>query len=255
MYKFLVRSRLKASAIHLLASLVVALTIAILVFEVWFPYPYREISGGRELFVLLISVDVLLGPFLTFAVYDEKKAWPKLRLDLLAIVALQTAGLLYGLWTVSVARPVFLVFEIDRFRVVHSIDVSSEQLKQASEGLASKPYLGPLPLGLRSFKNEKEKIELTLAALGGSSLSTHPELWQTYDDSRQAVIKNSMPLQRLKDRFKNQVISINTLTAGLDVPEAAIRYLPLMSRSNFWTIFVDGRNGDILGYLPIDAFE
>ena len=60
----------------------VAALAAILVFLVWYPGPFRELAGGRGLFVLLTSVDVVLGPLLTFAVFDRTKSRRHLRLDL-----------------------------------------------------------------------------------------------------------------------------------------------------------------------------
>ena len=56
------RQRLRAATIHLSVTLVVAALAAWLVFGLWYPYPYREISGGRELFLLVVAVDVVLGP-------------------------------------------------------------------------------------------------------------------------------------------------------------------------------------------------
>lgn len=38
---------------------------ATLVFAVWYPYPYREISGGRSLFEMVVAIDVVMGPLLT----------------------------------------------------------------------------------------------------------------------------------------------------------------------------------------------
>ena len=73
------RDRLKASGIHLILSLVVAALSALLVFGIWYPYPYREISGGRELFLLVVTVDVILGPLITLAIFDRSKGWPVLR--------------------------------------------------------------------------------------------------------------------------------------------------------------------------------
>jgi hypothetical protein len=87
-----------------------------LVFAVWYPYPYREISGGRELFLMVVTVDVILGPLLTLAVFNMSKNPIKtLRLDLTVIGLFQLAALVYGLWTVFVVRPVHLAFEMDRF--------------------------------------------------------------------------------------------------------------------------------------------
>lgn len=40
------RDRLRASGIHLGISL----GIALLVFALWYPYPYRDISGGESFF-------------------------------------------------------------------------------------------------------------------------------------------------------------------------------------------------------------
>ena len=43
------KNRFKAAGIHLGISLVIAALAATLVFVVWYPYPYGELSGGREL--------------------------------------------------------------------------------------------------------------------------------------------------------------------------------------------------------------
>jgi hypothetical protein len=119
------RDRFIASGIHAGASLLVAAAAAMLVFGLWYPYPYREISGGRELFLLIVSVDVTLGPLITLAVFNRAKSWHLLRLDLAFVAMFQTVALAYGLWTVFVARPIHLVFEGDRFTVVHAIEVES----------------------------------------------------------------------------------------------------------------------------------
>ena len=48
-----------ASSIHFLLSCLVAVVASAVVFLVWYPYPYRDISGGRELFLLIIAVSCL----------------------------------------------------------------------------------------------------------------------------------------------------------------------------------------------------
>ena len=50
------RSRFRAASIHLALSALVAALAALLVFAIWYPYPYREISSGRELFMLVVTV-------------------------------------------------------------------------------------------------------------------------------------------------------------------------------------------------------
>ena len=63
-------SRIKAASIHFGLSVLLAVLAAFLVFIVWYPYPYRDISGGRDLFLLVVVVDVVMGPLLTLTVFN-----------------------------------------------------------------------------------------------------------------------------------------------------------------------------------------
>lgn len=67
------------------------------------PYPYREISGGRELFLLLVAVDVVMGPLITLMIFNTGKPRRELQLDLIVVGVLQLAALAYGLSTVYAA--------------------------------------------------------------------------------------------------------------------------------------------------------
>lgn len=248
------KDRLQASAVHLSLSLLVAALSALLVFGLWYPYPYRDISGGRELFLLVVTVDVILGPLITLAIFNRRKPWKELRRDLCIVVALQLSALGYGLWTVAMARPVHMVFEIDRFRIVHAIDVPEEWLSKAPQGITALPFSGPSVLGVRPFKDGQEQMEATLAALQGLQLGFRPDLWQAYDASRQSVVHVAKPVGELRQRFPAQLAAIDGALAGKGAAADAARYLPLAGRKDFWTVLVDGRNGDILGFVPVDSF-
>ena len=45
--------RRKAALIHLSATVLLAITVATVVFVLWFPGAYRSMSGGTELFMLV----------------------------------------------------------------------------------------------------------------------------------------------------------------------------------------------------------
>lgn len=248
------RDRFQACAVHVALSLAVAAMAALLVFGIWYPYPYREISGGRELFWLVVTVDVILGPAVTLAVFDRRKPWPELQRDLLAVAALQLAALGYGLWTVSIARPVHMVFEYDRFRVVHAIDVAPELLAQTPPGIDALPLTGPTLLALRPFKDNKEKMEATMVALQGVSLASRPDLWQPYSQSIHAIIKVAKPAAELKARFPNRAAEVErTLVEAGRTPQGLL-YLPLVGRKSFWTVFLDPIDARIVATMPLDSF-
>lgn len=248
------RPRLRASGIHLGASASVAVLAAALVLGLWYPYPYRELSGGRELFVLVVSVDVVLGPLITLAVFNTQKPWPVLRRDLVVIAALQLAALLYGLWTVSVARPVHLVFEFDRLRVVHAVDVPDVLLKQTPEHINALPWTGPTLLAVRPFASPEEEMDATMTALQGVSLSARPDLWESYDTAQARLVRAARPLSALKQRFAQRSDDIDAAVRDAGASPEQVRFLPLIGRKMVWTALVDATSGKLLATLPLDSF-
>jgi hypothetical protein len=248
------KDRLRASGIHLGICLLIAALAGMLVFVLWYPYPYREISGGRELFLLVVSVDVVLGPLITLAIFNRKKAWPVLRRDLVVVGLLQLAGLGYGLWTVYVARPVHLVFEYNRFRVVHAIEVPPQMLDKTPPGIAALPMWGPTLLSLRPFRNNAEQADATLADIAGMPLATRPDLWQSYEAGKADVIKEAKPVSRLKARFPAQAAAIDKILQSTGRTADTLAWVPMIGRKTFWTVFVDPASAQVLAFLPLDSF-
>lgn len=247
-------SRLRASGAHLGLSLVVALLAGLLVFGLWYPYPYREISGGRELFLLVVGVDVVLGPLITLAIFDRRKSMRELALDLAVVAGLQLAALGYGLWTVVQARPVHLVFEIDRFRVIHRAEVPDDLVGRTPAGVDALPWGRPTLLAVRPFRDNNEKLEATMAALQGLSLSARPDLWEPYAAARGRVQAAAQPLAALVARFPTEKAAIDAAVSGAGLDPGTALFLPMAGRKTFWTVIVDPASMEPVAYLPIDSF-
>lgn len=247
------QSRLKAAGIHLAISLAIAAMAALLVFLVWYPYPYREISGGRELFLIVVAVDVIMGPLMTLAVFNLKKPRKELLRDLTVIGLLQLAALGYGLWTVAVARPVHLVFEIDRFRVVHAIDIEPVLLKRAAPAFQQLPLMGPTLLSVREFTGSKESFDATMAALQGFPVAARPDLWQSYEKAKTQIIATAKPVAELKMRFPARANDIDSVlkSAPANTP---VGYIPLVSRTTFWTVLINTNTAEVLGFVSLDPY-
>ena len=248
------QSKLRAFGIHLAISLGVAALAALVVFGVWYPFPYREISGGRELFLLIVAVDVVLGPLITFTVFNPRKSRREKMLDFSVIGLIQVGALLYGLWTVFEARPVHTVFEYDRLRVVHATEVPMELLDRVPKGIEALPLTGPTWLSLRPLR-ANETFDMTMAALNGVALAARPELWRHYDVDTAAVAKAGHPATELKTRFPAQSAMIDRALAEAGKPAEALVYLPLQARKDtVWTAILDRETAKPLAYLPLDSF-
>lgn len=247
------KNRLYAAAVHLVISLIVAALAAWLVFGLWYPSPYPELSGGRELFLLVIAVDVVIGPLITLVIFNRTKTKHHLLMDFTAIGLLQVAALTYGLWTVFVARPVHLVFDYKRMVVVHAIDIHPEMISKAPIALQTLPINGPSLLSLRPLQGEA-KFDSELLALGGIVQAAQPALWQPYDTARADILRESRPAAQLKERFPQHADTIDQAVARTGLPLDQLHTLPLLSRKTAWTVLIDAQTAQPVGFVALDSF-
>lgn len=247
------RGRLKAAGIQLAISFAIAVFAALLVFLVWYPYPYREISGGRELFLLLMAVDVVLGPLMTLVVFNSKKRRRLIYFDFAVIGLLQLAALGYGIWTVAMARPVVLAFEFQRFNVVHAVEVPKELLGLAPLELQRLSWTGPKLLAIRDFKDNQEKMDAVMQELAGVALGARPDLWQSYEKAKSQIIATAKPVAELKTRFPLRARDIDA-ALKLTSPNVPIGYIPLAGRNTFWTVLINTQTAEVLAFVPLDPY-
>ncbi len=246
---------LKAAAWHLFLSLLVAFFAGVLVFGVWYPYPYRELSGGRELFVLIISVDVVCGPLLTFVLFNPAKPRGELIRDLGIVAVIQMAALVYGLYTVYLARPVYLVHEVDRLRVVSRADIPEGQLKPELGGFHKLPIFGPKLIGVRSAKDPLERAKSLDLAFQGQDEAVRPDWWQSYELSRNQVLSRAKSIANLRAKRPEASRLIDQTVIDSGVAESSLLYIPVTSfKTADWVAFIDAKTALPLAYAPIDGF-
>jgi len=246
--------RFVATAFHLLASACVAGVAALIVFGVWYPPPYSTIAAGMSLFVLLMSVDVVLGPALTAVIADPGKPAKVFRRDLAVIVAIQLVGLAYGLYSISLARPVYLSFEVDRMRVVTAADVDVTMLDQAPPEFRSLPWTGPKVIAAVRPTRPDEVLRSIDLALGGVDISMLPSQWRNYASEKDAVLRVSRPATDLQEKYPNVAGELAALAAKAGKPVSALRFLPVLARDSSTVVLIDPSDAGVLGFLAVDGF-
>ncbi|WP_431264280.1 TfpX/TfpZ family type IV pilin accessory protein [Roseateles chitinivorans] len=247
------RRRAGASAVHLLSCLVVAALVAALVLLLWYPWPYRVISGGEKLLFLVMGVDIVMGPLITLAIFDIRKPMRELKRDLTIIVALQLAALGYGLHTVYIARPAVLALEGQRFRVTTANDVASEELPRAVEGLRSLSLDGPR-LVATAEPSDTERGDVIFNALAGSDIGSRPLFWRPWGaEGRQQALKVARQLQPLMARAKDRA-ALDEAIARTGKPVEQLAVIPMIARSTDWSVLIDKTSGDPVGFAPLDGF-
>jgi hypothetical protein len=249
------KNRFFGAGVHLSICLVIAVLAWFVIFKFFYPYPFIEISGGRQLFLLIVAVDVVLGPLLTFAVLSPGKVRQLLRLDLMMIGAVQMAALVYGLGTMYFARPVYLVHEVDRFKVVSAADVTESDLAEAALEFRRLPIIGVETIGLRPARNSAEKLSSLDLEIAGRDLSLQPGWWQPLSgDNRASIRQHGKSVALLRQRVTDGGAEINRILSASGLRDEDAIALPLVANLVSWSVLLDKRDLKILGYLPIDLF-
>lgn len=224
-----------------------------LVFGLWYPSPFREISGGRELFFIVVAVDVVLGPLITFAVFDRRKATKELVRDLSVVALLQLGGLAYGLHTVFEARPVVLALEHDRLRVVRAIDLDEADLAKAPVGLRRLPLWGVRLVATRQVL-ATEKLEAIDRGLQGQDVGMRPEFWLPEAEAAGALAAAAEPVAALQQRYRQRANEMHRWIDRTGRTQEQLGFLPILARTTDWVALIDKQNGQVVGYAPFDGF-
>ena len=61
-------------------------------------------TGAGKLFLMMLGVDIILGPILTFIIYQKNKK--SLKFDLFIIACIQISAIGYGVYSMYGGRPV-----------------------------------------------------------------------------------------------------------------------------------------------------
>lgn len=249
------KNRLTGAGIHLCICLAVAVLAWFVLFRFFYPYPFIEISGGRQLFLLLVTVDVILGPSLTFAVMSPGKMRHVLRRDLIFIGAVQLAALMYGLGIMYAARPIYLVHEVDRFKLVSAADVDESNLAEAPVEFRRLPIAGVETIGLRKARSSAEKLSSLDLEMAGRDLSLQAGWWQPLsDDNRASIRQHGKSVALLRQRVTDGSAELDRILRARGLRDENAIALPLVTRGFSWSVLLDKRDLKIVGYLPIDLF-
>jgi hypothetical protein len=246
--------RFRLMSLHFLVSVSVATTSGLLVFSLWYPPPYTVLAGGLTLFFMLVGIDVILGPCLTALVAAPNKPRTELRRDIAVIAFFQLLAFVYGMATIAQARPVHLVFEVDRFRIVTAADVDPAELSKATPGMGHLSWIGPTLIAARKSVGNAEMVRSLDLSLQGVDISMQPDHWVNYAQSTGDVILAGKSVTLLLEKYPDLIYQVNALQQEHRVKLETLRFLPLVGRSVSWVALVAEPDARVVGYLPVDGF-
>ncbi|WP_180160769.1 TfpX/TfpZ family type IV pilin accessory protein [Acinetobacter sp. YH01004] len=240
--------RLKFFLSHFAISCIIALAVMMLVFFVWYPSPLATAVGVTHIFLMLLAIDVIIGPVLGFIVYKEGKK--TLKMDLGVIVLLQLSALAYGIFNIAEGRPVWLAYNIDRFELVRNNDIIEEKIAQALPQYQHPSWGKPQYVAVEFAKDSETRNEDMFAeALGGISLAHKPERYVDISNAKTQVQQRMQPLEVLEQYNEQTVVQ-----AIVKKYPQAIGFVPLKAVNVDMTVLVDAQ-GDVIKIVDLRPWQ
>jgi hypothetical protein len=243
-------NRYRAGLIHLGISATVAVALFLVFWFVLYPAPLFHAVGGYEIFLLLLGVDVVLGPVLTTVVFNPQKR--SLKADLAIIAFIQLAALIYGSYTLYSGRPAYVAALGHRFDVVQASDVPDGALETANQSL---PLWGPRWVGTAASKDPKVNEKILFAAAGGRDRGHFPEAHTSLESMRAQILRESEGLPELKKYNPGRAVEIDVWLAKHKIAADAFVFQPLKARSEDMAVLMDAKTAAVIAIAPFRPWQ
>jgi hypothetical protein len=194
------RFRLKALALHLLASAAALSLIFGILYFGWYRWPGWYLADVSQVVLVMAGADLVIGPLLTFVVAGAGKPPKVLARDISVIVALQLCALVYGSASIWNGRPLYYAFSEDVLQIVQAYDIDAPELELARRQKA--PFLphwyslprwiwAPLP------QDAAQRDQIVASAVtGGADVISMPRYFKPWD---QGLPHLRMQLKKVDD--------------------------------------------------------
>jgi hypothetical protein len=245
-------TRWKASFIHLSLSAMIAIAVVTLTLLLWYTPPFFSAVGGRQILLILLGVDVSLGPLITLIIFNTKKSRKALTFDFSVIALLQITALIYGMNVMFQARPVFVVFSRDSFDLVTANMLSEADIAKAKHPeYRSLPLTGPVYVYTEMPTDIKERNELVFNAASGKDLPQFPQYYQPYVEHMSAAARAAKPIAELINLNPDRVAEIGNAVQATGLTKAELGFLPLRTNHEDIAVVVEISDGKVLTTLPV----
>ncbi len=243
-------SRFRASIIHLAICVLVALVLLALFWFVWYPAPLFKAVGGLEIFLMLLGIDVVLGPLLTFIVFKQGKK--SLKFDLAVIGCLQIAALAYGVFTLLSGRPVYVAAVGHKFDLIQASEIGPDQLEGSTGSL---PWFGPKVVGIKQATDKAERERMMFSGLAGADYGHYPKYHAPIETMSVEILANAKPISELRKQNKTKDSEITAWLASRGFDDKTVVFQGLRTRNEHMTVILDAKTAAVIGIAPFKPWD
>ncbi len=218
----------------------------------WFPSAYFSISGITKLFLILVAVNLIVGPGLSTLVYKPGKKG--LITDLIVIACIEIAIFGWAMSEILERRPAYAVFAVDRFEAVTVSEVDIQALQYSQ--LAVRPINTPRLVYAELPTDATAMTQLIAETVdqGMPDIERRPKFWKPYAHGMSFIKGAAKPLSELLSTSGVRSRSIERWLARQELPVDAYLYFPLRGRTADGMVILHADIGYPVDVLAVDPW-
>jgi len=206
--------------------------------------------GGQEIFLILLGVDIILGPLLTLVVFKSGKK--SLKFDLAVIGVVQVTALAYGVFTLLTGRPVYIAALGYRFDLIQANEVGQEQLAPTG---ASLPLWGPKWVGIKPATDKKERERMMFSGLAGFDYGHYPQYHAPLETMRDEILKNAKPISELRKLNVGHDTEITAWLRDHGQTDDRVVFQGLKARAVDMAVIMDAKTAKVINIAPFKPWN
>ncbi|WP_168389729.1 TfpX/TfpZ family type IV pilin accessory protein [Acinetobacter indicus] len=230
---------------HLLISICISVVVVLWVFNIWYPGPLAKATDVLYIFLMLLTIDVILGPLLGFIIYKENKK--SLKFDLTIIIIIQISALFYGVHSLEQGRPVWLVYNVDRFELVRKNELVDTNIQQAQPQFQKPSWFKPQYVATKFAKDTQQRNdEMFAEVFSGISIAQRPERYVELTQAKHQIQQRALRLKELE-----QYNSKTDVEKALAKYPKADAWLPLKANAVDMVVLINKEAAEVIKIVDL----
>ena len=228
--------RLKLFSLHLLTSATVLTLILGSLYLGWYRWPGWHLTDVTQVVLVMVCVDVVLGPTLTLIIANKNKPRRELVRDIGIIVVVQLCALIYGSVSLWNGRPLYYAFSENILQLVQAYDIDA---KDAEIGRQQNPALAPHWYSLPRWiwaplpQNAEESQKIVASAVtGGDDVVSLPKYFKPWEDGLPSLRNQLKKVDDVAYFAKSEKKKLKDRMRAAGLPDDQLNTMPLTGRGH-----------------------
>lgn len=254
----------KAFIYHFIFSFVLIGGLSLFIVKLWYPDIWALELGGYKLVLMMLLLDLGVGPLCVGLSYKVHKGIKEKILDVSVITLCQLIFFAWGAWTVSISRPVYIVFDTDRFELAVDQDIDRSKLPESGP-FSTVPFFKGMSMSavdlLVTVPDEEARIEVNNDSVFGVDLSKNPTYYVPYEGEKIAQVLKMAKGYDLFSKNEEAKAQADAIIQKHTMTEDQFKWLPIRYFSPkeqgqlFLTVVIDPKTAEIIDYILLDPYE